>query len=200
MSSQCPSDTAGVLPPSSRRCPVLRRSARPASAPQQVVPLEHPLPYAGSSRSAGHSPRQRRGRLGPLAQSRRLHRLRPDQQYPYPGKSAFLVRPASCSSSSPTRRSALPGVTAPVLWPRLTPAASTRPRDRGYHLRRPRQQVSPGKNVDFPCTLAPFTAPTLDCIGLRCLLPTRPIARPRMGFVFLKSQVCLRLPPDPTSR
>ena len=35
-----------------------------------------------------------------------------------------------------------------------------------------RRQVSPGKNVDFPCTLAPFTALTLDCMGLRCLLPT----------------------------
>ena len=39
-----------------------------------------------------------------------------------------------------------------------------------------RRQVSPGKNVDFPCTLAPFTALTLDCMGLHCLLPARPIS------------------------
>ena len=29
-------------------------------------------------------------------------------------------------------------------------------------------QISPGKNVDFPCTLAPFTASALGRIGLRC--------------------------------
>ena len=61
-------------------------------------------------------------------------------------------------------------------------------------------QVSPGKNVDFPCALAEFTALAFDCIGLRCQLPTRPTVRPLTRFVFLKSQVCLRLPPDPTSR
>ena len=62
------------------------------------------------------------------------------------------------------------------------------------------RQVSPGKNTDFPCTPAPFTASTLDCIGLRCRLPTSPASQPLMGFVFLKSQVCLRLPSDPASR
>ena len=62
------------------------------------------------------------------------------------------------------------------------------------------RQVSPGKNADFPCTLAPFTALALGRIGLRCFLPTRPASQPLMGFVFLKSQVCLRLPPDPASR
>jgi len=40
------------------------------------------------------------------------------------------------------------------------------------------RQVSPGKDVDFPCTLASFTALALDCIGLRCHLPARPAAQP----------------------
>ena len=62
------------------------------------------------------------------------------------------------------------------------------------------RQVSPGKNVDSPCILVPFTALALDCLGLRCLLPTRPTSQPLMGFVSLKSQVCLRLPSDPVSR
>jgi len=78
---------------------------------------------------------------------------------------------------------------------RLSPAS--RP---GLPLLVARRQVSPGKNVDFPCTLAPFTALALDCIGLRCLSPTRPAAQPLMRFVSLKSQVCLRLPPDLASR
>ncbi len=97
-----------------------------------------------------------------------------------------------------SRCSALPTSTAVVLWPRLTPAASAWPLDQGYLSAQ--RQVSPGKNVDFPCTLAGFTALALDCLGLRCHLPTRPTARPPIRFVFLKSQVCLRLPPDPTSR
>ena len=62
------------------------------------------------------------------------------------------------------------------------------------------QQVSPGKNADFPCALVQFTALVFGCIGLRCFMPTRPTSQPLIGFVFLKSQVCLRLPPDPTSQ
>jgi len=92
-----------------------------------------------------------------------------------------LLRPSGTMASadscslSPTSRLGLPSQTA---W----------------------QQVSPGKNVDFPCTLAPFTALALDCIGLHCLWPTHPASQPPMGFVSLKSQVCLRLPPDLASR
>ena len=62
---------------------------------------------------------------------------------------AGTMASADSNSLSPTSRLGLPSQTA-------------------------RQQVSPGKNVDFPCTLASFTTPALDCIGLRCLLPTRP--------------------------
>jgi len=68
------------------------------------------------------------------------------------------------------------------------------------HLQVAWRQVSPGKCAGFPCTLAPFTALTFGRIRLRCHLPTRPASQPLMGFVFLKSQVCLRLPPDPASR
>jgi hypothetical protein len=51
-----------------------------------------------------------------------------------------------------------------------------------------------------PCILAPFTALAPGCMRLCCCLPTRPTAQPLMGFVFLKSQVCFRLPPAPSSR
>jgi len=64
---------------------------------------------------------------------------------------AGTMASADSCSLSPTSRLGLPSQTA---W----------------------QQVSPGKNVDFPCTLAPFTTPALDRIRLRCLWPTRPTA------------------------
>ena len=84
-----------------------------------------------------------------------------------------------------------------VLWPLLTPAASAWSRNQGYLSAW--RQVSPGKIAGFPCTLAPFTALALGRIWLRCYMPTRHASQPHMGFVFLKSQVCLRLPPDPAS-
>jgi len=40
------------------------------------------------------------------------------------------------------------------------------------------RQTSPGKNADFPCTPAPFTALALGRIGLRCYSPTRPASQP----------------------
>ena len=82
--------------------------------------------------------------------------------------------PTSRSSSCPPRRSALPGAVTPVLWPLLTPAAPTRLRSRACCPQTAERQVSPGKNADFPCTLAPSTLSALDCIGLRCYWPTRP--------------------------
>jgi hypothetical protein len=118
--------------------------------------------------------------------------------------------PTSRSSSRPPRRPALPHAPAPVLWPLLTPAAPTRLRSRACCPQTAGRQVSPGKNADFPCNLAPSTLSALDCIRLRCHWPARPAGpglpvrshadRPRMGFVFLKAQVCLRLPSHPTSR
>ena len=65
-------------------------------------------------------------------------------------------------------------MTAPVLWPRLTPAASTRPRSQACCPQTAELQVSPGENADFPCTLAPFSLPALDCVELRRPMPTRP--------------------------
>jgi len=65
-----------------------------------------------------------------------------------------------------------PSLIFPVLWPRLTPVVSVCLRKQGCLPAW--QQVSPGKNIGFPCTLAAFTLPALDRIGLRCSLPTRP--------------------------
>ena len=122
------------------------------------------------------------------------------QQVPYPGKSAFYVHPTNCSSSCP-RLTFSPSHSDGSGTMASADSCSLSPTSR---LRLPsqtaRQQVSPGKNADFPCTFAPFTALALDCIGLRCLLPTRPATQPLMEFAFLNSQVCLRLPPDPASR
>ena len=63
-----------------------------------------------------------------------------------------------------------------VLWPLLTSATSACPLEQGYFPAR--WQTSPGKNADFPCTPALFTALALGRIGLRCYLPTRPASQP----------------------
>ncbi len=70
-----------------------------------------------------------------------------------------------------------------------------------------RWQVSPGKSIDFRCTLVPFTALAFESgrrlpyhrIGLHCLMPARPPLQPLMEFLFIKSQVCRQLPSDFTS-
>jgi hypothetical protein len=96
------------------------------------------------------------------------------QQYLHSEYSAFIACPTSRSSSCPPRRSALLDTCVPILRPLLTPATLTRPRSRGCRPRTAWQQVSPGKNADFPCTPAPSTLSAFDCIGLRCHWPARP--------------------------
>jgi hypothetical protein len=51
--------------------------------------------------------------------------------------------------------STTPAPTAGALWPRLTPVISIWHHYQTYMLAG--YQVSPGKNVDFPCSLAAFT-------------------------------------------
>src|SRR4030067_3796132 len=53
------------------------------------------------------------------------------------------------------------------------------------------KQISPDKNVNFPCTNAAFTLPPQTC-GLCCVVPTRPEAKPYMRFLFVVSHVCHR--------
>ena len=116
----------------------------------------------------------------------------PSQQYLHSEHSAFIACPASRSSSCPPRRSALLDTCVPILRPLLTPATSTRPRSRGCRPRTAWQQVSPGKNADFPCTLAPSTLSALDCIGLRCSMPACPADPASYGVCVPQSAV---LPP-----
>ena len=169
------SDTAGVLPPSSRQCPVLRRSARPASSarnrlsrwntrshtPAPSVALGTSSVCAGDGSALWPNP----GSFTAFAQPA------------VPLSGAFCLHRSSheplkflpSSTFGPSRH-----LTVPVLWPLLTPAASAQPLGWGCRPQTAWQQVSPGKNADFPCTLAPFTLSALDCIGLRCYLPARP--------------------------
>ena len=85
-----------------------------------------------------------------------------------------------------------PRETAPGSRPRLTSAMLTRtfagsvpPRP----LRRLGWQISPGKNMIFPCTTAAFTIPRRSG-GLRHVVLTRPGVRPYMQFLSVGSQVC----------
>lgn len=120
-------------------------------------------------------------------------------QYPYPGKTAFCVHPASCSSyysclmfgpshsnGSGSMASADPCHFNPISQSGLPSSV--------------RWQVSPGKSIDFPCILVPFTALAFDRIGFHCLMPARPALQPLMEFLFIKSQVCRQLPSDFTSQ
>lgn len=94
--------------------------------------------------------------------------------------------------------SALPAATAPVLWPRLTAATSIWSRDQGYRLRL--DDSSPQvRTLTVPAALSHLLLWPLVAWGFVVISQ---LARPRslMGFVCLKSQVCLRLPPDPVSR
>ena len=67
-------------------------------------------------------------------------------------------------------------------------------------------QISPDKNVNFPCAAAPFTVSPVPWAST-CVLPY-PGTRPYMTFLFVSSQVrsllhrlpALRLPSDPASR
>ena len=161
----------------------------------QVLLFPHPLPqlYVGLS-FVSHW-----GRLGSLLSSRKLHFLLllsssliqgrlPSVFIPQTAQSTrpFLMFDPSLRDGSGTLASADPCCLSLVSQPGLPFPA--------------RQQVSPGKFIDFPRILAGFTALAFDCLGLRCFVPTHPTSRPLIRFVFLKSQVCLRLPPDPISR
>ena len=110
----------------------------------------------------------------PSAQSHAASPLRPDQQVPLPGFSAFLAHPANSPSSCPAltfcpSRGIGHGTMASADSCVLSPTSRW-----GLPSWAAWPQVSPGKNVDFPCTLAPFTAPPFDRIGLHCLWPARP--------------------------
>ena len=51
------------------------------------------------------------------------------------------------------------------------------------------EQISPNKNMSFPCTTAAFTLSAVT-LGLRDQVPTRPQTRPSMRFLSVGSHVC----------
>jgi hypothetical protein len=50
-------------------------------------------------------------------------------------------------------------------------------------------QISPDKNMSFPCTNAAFTL-SLEPVGFARVVPARPGAKPSMRFLFVISHVC----------
>ena len=70
------------------------------------------------------------------------------------------------------------------------PLSTSRP---GWYIRHCRHrlvgQISPNKNMSFPCTTAAFTLSAVT-LGLRDQVPTRPRTRPSMRFLFVGSHVC----------
>ncbi len=123
------------------------------------------------------------------------------------------------SLSSPVRPfTAWPSQTPRILWPLLTsaPSRTALPQDAlpkmgsrvrwRFHgfLRGPQSgsrnpsrphsgQISPNKNMNFPCTTAAFTlSPAPD--GFRHLVLTRPGTGPSMRFLSVDSHFCARAP------
>jgi len=113
--------------------------------------------------------------LGPLVESQRLHRLRSTSRTPIRGSRPSMLAPRT-SHPRHVYRSALPGYSLrPTGTMASADSCSLSPTSRlGLPSLTAWQQASPGKSVDFPCTLAPFTMPALDRIGLYCSMPTRP--------------------------
>lgn len=191
----------GVAPlPSSRRCPVLPGWPPRASAQKAGSPSQTPAP------TRSHSLRRTLARLAPgtarpSGQAPVASPLPPVQQVPFPGKAAFLARPANSPSSGPPQRSALPTGSAVVLRPLLTPAASAR-------ASRPRVTGLPGisdrppqvRTLTFPAPSPHLPHRPLVASGFAALGQLARPAQPPMRFVSLESQVCLQLPPDPASR
>ena len=57
------------------------------------------------------------------------------------------------------------------------------------YLHRLVEQISPNKNMSFPCTTAAFTLSAVT-LGLRDQVPTRPQTGPSMRFLSVGSHVC----------
>jgi hypothetical protein len=113
--------------------------------------------------------------LGPLVEPQRLHHLRSTSSTPIQGSRPSMLVTRTFNPRH-VHRSALPGYCSrPSGTMASADSCSLSPTSRlGLPSQTARQQVSPGKNADLPCTLAPFTTLALDRIGLCCLLPTRP--------------------------
>lgn len=78
----------------------------------------------------------------------------------------------------------------------LTSAFSLSPRGGGYRLCRRIEQASTGKNGRF----RPMYLPNLLLHPLAVWGFVARMQRPHLGFVVLRSGLCLRLPSDSTSR
>ena len=91
-------------------------------------------------------------------------------------------------------------LTAVVLWPRLTPAASAQPRDWGYHLRWPANRSPQVRTLTLTASLPHLLHQLLIASGFIVFGQLTQLAQPRMGFVSLKSQFRFRLPSDLASR
>jgi len=165
---------------------------------KQVLTFQHPLPDAPTF-CVGHSLVSCRGRLGPLAESQWLHHLRSTSSTPIRGSlpSVFIPRTAqvpapltfgpshrdgngTMASADPCRLSLTSRLGLPFPWPG----------DRSPQVR----------TLTFPAPSPHLPHQPLIASGFIVTCQLAQLVRPLMRFVSLKSQVCLRLPSDPTSR
>ena len=86
-----------------------------------------------------------------------------------------------------------------VLWPLLTPAVSAWLLSQGYHFLQLDGRPPQVRALAFLAHLPDLLLWPLVASGFAVICQ---LARPHslIRFVFLRSQVCLRLPPDPASR
>ena len=119
-------------------------------------------------------PRSRRGRLGPLVRSLAASPLPPtsrslSREFGLLRPSLELLKFLSPCTFGPSQLDLGCGTMASADSCRLNPAS--RP---GLPSQTARRQVSPGKNIDFPRTLAAFTTSPLDLLRASLFLASSP--------------------------
>jgi len=182
--------------------------AHPIDAGSALIGL-HPLPGAAHIRTV-HNPRHQLLVQGWLRETTPQHispgRVRRWWRVTHGSSLVSHVRPFTGGASAPGR----------LLWPLLTSArsrpglpqdalsrADSRVRWRFHGFRRGPQsgshnpprpqagQISPNKDMNFPCTTAAFTLSPAPG-GLRHLVLTRPGTGPSMRFLSVGSHLCAR--------
>ncbi len=127
-----------------------------------------PTPYRGLSLAS------RRGRLGPLPGLSQLHHYLPRSRCPIQGFLPSSSVPRATQVPVPLYVRPFPLGSEAVLWPRLTPATSTRPHDQACHLRWLGDRSPQVSALAFPASLPHLPHQPLTYFGLRCHRPARP--------------------------
>ena len=141
--------------------------------------------------------------------------------YPYPGKTAFFVHPASCSSYysclmfGPSHSNGSGSMASADWYPVFSqdPCHFNPISQSEFPVFRSNGRSPQIRTLTFSAYLSHLLLQPLKVVGVCptiasgfvAVLPTHPASQPLIGFLFItctcasagRSQICLRLPPDP---